>query len=506
MLAALSACTAADSQSDPRASDVPTTVPTTTTTAPTTPTTPTAAAFTQPLALAYDIHRPALDLTTAQARAIVSGKPITWADLGQRGGPVRVRNGAAELSAAERDPQAIVVVPADALRPTVQVARVAGVDPLRDPSAYPLTTAADAAPPAVTTVTVTGDLMLGRRVGAATAAAGDLSAPLRPTRRWPSADLTIGNLESTLSDDGPPRQGDDSFAADPRRAAGAARWPASTCCRWPTTTPATSGRARFGPDGRRVRRRRLPAGRRRRRPGEAWRAGGRRAQRRALRLRRVRRDRRDAARAPPAGPACCGSGCSRAPGRCRGDLRRAHVDRSARSHDGWTSSWCCRTGARSTRTRTVRDQRRVGRGAGRRRRRPGRRRPPALGAGDGVGRGALVAHSLGNFVFDMDFSRQTQEGALLELVFWGERPQGRARWCPSSSARTSRRASRRARGRGDPRRGSGRPATRRSCISGTPTRAERQSAQPLPQHAADPVELRRADDLRAWSRGLWYPA
>jgi poly-gamma-glutamate synthesis protein (capsule biosynthesis protein) len=33
---------------------------------------------------------------------------------------------------------------------------------------------------------------------------------------------------------------------------------------------------------------------------------------------------------------------------------------------------------------------------------------------------ALVVHSLGNFVFDMDFMRQTQEGLVLEAVFWGD--------------------------------------------------------------------------------------
>jgi poly-gamma-glutamate capsule biosynthesis protein CapA/YwtB (metallophosphatase superfamily) len=32
---------------------------------------------------------------------------------------------------------------------------------------------------------------------------------------------------------------------------------------------------------------------------------------------------------------------------------------------------------------------------------------------------ALVVHSLGNFVFDMDFSRETQEGVVLEAVAWG---------------------------------------------------------------------------------------
>ena len=28
-------------------------------------------------------------------------------------------------------------------------------------------------------------------------------------------------------------------------------------------------------------------------------------------------------------------------------------------------------------------------------------------------------HSLGNFVFDMDFMQETQEGLVLEAVFWG---------------------------------------------------------------------------------------
>jgi poly-gamma-glutamate synthesis protein (capsule biosynthesis protein) len=33
--------------------------------------------------------------------------------------------------------------------------------------------------------------------------------------------------------------------------------------------------------------------------------------------------------------------------------------------------------------------------------------------------GVPIVHSLGNFVFDMDFSRQTEEGVLAEVVFWG---------------------------------------------------------------------------------------
>ena len=34
-------------------------------------------------------------------------------------------------------------------------------------------------------------------------------------------------------------------------------------------------------------------------------------------------------------------------------------------------------------------------------------------------RGVPVLHSLGNFVFDMDFMEQTMEGVMLEATFWG---------------------------------------------------------------------------------------
>lgn len=69
-------------------------------------------------------------------------------------------------------------------------------------------------PPVVTRLLVVGDLMLGRRVAAANP--GRPVAPLRhlaPEIR--RADIAVGNLESTLDDDGPPQQGDDSFAAPP---------------------------------------------------------------------------------------------------------------------------------------------------------------------------------------------------------------------------------------------------------------------------------------------------
>src|SRR4051812_40052320 len=59
-----------------------------------------------------------------------------------------------------------------------------------------------------TELTIVGDIMLGRGVAVANPGS-DPAAPLRPMAPLlGGADLTVGNLESTLSDDGPPRQGD----------------------------------------------------------------------------------------------------------------------------------------------------------------------------------------------------------------------------------------------------------------------------------------------------------
>src|SRR5690606_18403629 len=37
---------------------------------------------------------------------------------------------------------------------------------------------------------------------------------------------------------------------------------------------------------------------------------------------------------------------------------------------------------------------------------------------------SLVAHSLGNFVFDMDFMTETQQGVVLETTWWGNELKG----------------------------------------------------------------------------------
>lgn len=70
-------------------------------------------------------------------------------------------------------------------------------------------------PPTTATVTIVGDIMLGRAVGDHLDEVDDPAAAFRPlAKRLASADVTVGNLESTLSAAGAPTQ-DDAFAADP---------------------------------------------------------------------------------------------------------------------------------------------------------------------------------------------------------------------------------------------------------------------------------------------------
>ena len=197
-----------------------------------------------PLVVVTHATRPRLHLSTAQA-----------ADLVARRGTAGV---AGTVRAVERDPAAVGVVPLSRVGPTVVTAVVDGSDPVRDHDG-------------ATTLVVTGDVMLARGVP-------DPEAALAPMRRLlRGADLTVGNLESTLSTDGSPTQGGDSFGGSPALVPVLAT-PGSTRCRWRTTTPATtatgalvetvntlraseirpSGRGRTwpGPRGRRCSRRR----------------------------------------------------------------------------------------------------------------------------------------------------------------------------------------------------------------------------------------------------------
>lgn len=371
----------------------------------------------QPLALAIHPRRPALDVSLATARRLVAGRATIWSDLGQSGGSVRVRRGPDALRRAARESDVLAIRPAASLRPTVQPVTVDGVDPLREPGDYrPTTTADQRVAPKVTTMTIAGDIMLGR--GVAAAHPDDLGAPLRPlAARLRSADLTVGNLESTLSDEGTPRQGSDSFAADPSVVADLAR------AGFDLLSLANNHTGDYGPDALRQTLRRLDRSPIRKvgagvDAAEAW---------RPVVLRRggiavgfvafnaIGETPRATARRP---------GAAEVRMRPRtGPLSPTDLRRLTRTIDRLTDRvdivialphW----GDQYTNV-PVSDQRRVGRAM------------VDAGADLVVGghphwvqgvqthRGRLIVHSLGNFVFDMDFMTENEEGVLLELVWWG---------------------------------------------------------------------------------------
>ncbi len=178
------------------------------------PPTATPVETTEPLVVAVHVRRPPGDLSAAQAGLLLDGGVTRWRELGQPGGRLAVTRDPDDLLHLPYD--TVAIVPASSVGPSVQVLSVDGVDPLRSPDDYPLRVVGPAPGP-VTTLTLVGDVMLGRRVGERAAAAGDPAYQLRAMGpRLASADLTVGNLESTLSTDGAPTQGSDSFAAVPR--------------------------------------------------------------------------------------------------------------------------------------------------------------------------------------------------------------------------------------------------------------------------------------------------
>jgi poly-gamma-glutamate capsule biosynthesis protein CapA/YwtB (metallophosphatase superfamily) len=373
----------------------------------------------QPLALVYNLHRPALDLDREQARRLVHDRRMTWGQLGQPGRAVLVRRGRGALRQAERNPAVVAVVPASQVRPTVEVARVDGVDPLRSPGRYPLTTRSRKPAPVVTTVTVVGDIMLGRRVGEAAAAAGDPGAPLRPMeRRLAGADLTVGNLESTLSTAGAPRQGSDSFAADPTVL------PALAHAGFDLLSLANNHTGDYGPRAFRQTMHRIDrttiarvgAGVDSR---AAWRSVVLRAN--GLRFGFVAFNAiGETPRATATHPGVAEVRMDPRTGPLNhGDLHRltTTIQSLARRTDVVIAlpHW----GEQYT-TVPVPDQRKVGAAmidAGADLVVGGH---PHWVQGIQMHRGHLIVNCLGNFIFDMDFSQQTEEGVVLELVFWGD--------------------------------------------------------------------------------------
>jgi poly-gamma-glutamate capsule biosynthesis protein CapA/YwtB (metallophosphatase superfamily) len=177
-----------------------------------------------PLALVVHATRPTSDVALADARRVVASGATRWSAIGQSGGRMRVlsseeRAAGDVLRAVRSSPNVLGIVPADAVDARVRVLTVGGRDPLRDPKRYPLHIRSERPVPEVTTLTAVGDIMLGRRVGSRHRA--DPGAPLKPLRkRLAAAEITVGNFESTLSTAGSPTQGGDSFAASPRVTSG----------------------------------------------------------------------------------------------------------------------------------------------------------------------------------------------------------------------------------------------------------------------------------------------
>jgi len=262
--------------------------------------------------------------------------------------------------------------------------------------------------------------MLGRRVGEAAAAAGDPAAPLRPLqRRLAAADITVGNLESTLSRAGAPRQGGDSFAAPP------AVLPGLVASGFDVLSLANNHTGDFGQAAllqtvRRVARspvEQVGAGRD---LAAAWRPVV--VRRHAVRFGFVAFNAiGETPRATASTPGVASVRMQPRTGPLNAaDLRRASRTVRALRDRADVVVVLPHWGKQYTHV-PVPAQRRVGKVL------------VAAGADVVVGghphwvqavqhvRRGLVVYSLGNYVFDMDFSRQTQEGVLCDLVFAGDR-------------------------------------------------------------------------------------
>lgn len=178
--------------------------------------------FTGPLALVVHHSRPGSDVSLPVAEALLEEGSGQWSALGQAGAAVMVVDAAPAEAVTQvaADPAVIAVVPVDVVDERVRVLTVDGIDPLLAPADYPLRAVVPTElSPSITTLTVVGDIMLGRRVGQGIV--DDPAAPFRPfAEQLAAADVTVGNFESTLSRNGSPTQGGDSFAADPAVLAG----------------------------------------------------------------------------------------------------------------------------------------------------------------------------------------------------------------------------------------------------------------------------------------------
>lgn len=192
---------------------------------------PAAPTFDVPVVIVTHLSRGIDELDAPQARQLIAGEIDNWSSLGEDAASMTILNGnvfEAEdnrqatptdpdeaVDEVAENPDALAIVTAADVTPRVRALRVDDIDPLRTPEDYPLLTSASEEPGAVLVTSIVGDIMLGRRVGDSLERQGDLSAAFRPfAERLAGADITVGNFEATLSQEGPPTQGTDSFVAD----------------------------------------------------------------------------------------------------------------------------------------------------------------------------------------------------------------------------------------------------------------------------------------------------
>jgi poly-gamma-glutamate synthesis protein (capsule biosynthesis protein) len=321
------------------------------------------------------------------------------------------------VEAVAADTAALGIVAGSAAGPGVRALRVAGTDPLRDPAPYALKVEGDA-PARVVTAIAVGDVMLGRRVGARMARLGDFGAPFRRTAaRLAAADLAFGNFESTLARGRPTVQPPgQSFAANPRALEGIRR------AGLDLLSLANNHAADFGPASlletlrlfEEARIATVGAGRdeaRARAPAILERGGVRFG---FLAFNAI-------GETPAPGAARPGAVRIRMQPRLgpldRDDLEAFLADvRALRPrvdvlvvYPHWGRQYSHRAHP---------DQREVARAIVRAGVDLVVGTHPHWVGGAEIYRGKLIAYSLGNFVFDMDFSQKTQEGLALELVFW----------------------------------------------------------------------------------------
>ena len=350
---------------------------------------------TAPLVVVGHATRPQLNLTTAQFRRLTSGRVSRWRGMRVVAGlPAR-----RAVAAVERDARTLAVVPLAAVGPTVVAARVDGVDPVRSRRG-------------AVELTVVGDVMLARGVSDPARALAPMAALIR------RADLAVGNLESTLSTRGVPTQGNDSFGGSPALVGLLHR------AGFDALSLANNHSGDFGDDAlldtvgalQRSRVRPFGAGRdlaAAARPAIVERGGIRFG---FLGFNAI-------GETPRAAEGTPGALSVRMPPRT-GPLVRADLDRVLRA---------VRRTARQADVVVVLPhwgtqythvpepvQREVGRalvGAGADLVVGGH---PHWVQGIDVVRRVPVLHSLGNFVFDMDFMEQTMQGVVLEATFWGD--------------------------------------------------------------------------------------